>query len=148
MPGWCDPRGTLETGARGLACALVIWSWSLIDRRLGRRPGFPLVLRHFAVNIACWGALAWCFGDATRWGGLTILVLITALAVRDGLHAGDTLGVVYGVLYGALGIGFVAGAVTGAINPLLSAFVVLGITLGAARLLWRLRLRLRERSSA
>ena len=60
------PRGAAESGVRGLACALLILLWRLVDRRLGRRPRFQEVLEHFSVNIACWGALAWCFSGATR----------------------------------------------------------------------------------
>jgi hypothetical protein len=140
------PRGLAESGARALACALLILLWRVLDQRLGRRPRFQEVLEHFAINIACWGALAWCMNGPTRWGGLATVVAIATLSIRRGLHRRSELLVVYGVIYGAIGVcvtltGFIA-------DPLAGLVIVLATALGAAWLLLRWRRRLRLRSQA
>jgi hypothetical protein len=139
------PRGAAESGVRALACALLVLLWRVIDRRFGRRPRFQEVLEHFAVNIACWGALAWCFNGPTRWGGLVIVIAIATVSIRRGLRLGGELLVVYGVLYGAVGICATLAGATG--DPLVGAVIVLLTALGAARLLLRWRRQLRGRSS-
>ena len=136
------PRGMAESGARALACALLILLWRVLDRRLGRRQRFQEVLEHFAINIACWGALAWCFNSPTRWGGLATVFMIATLSIRRGLYRRSELLVVYGVIYGAIAICATLAGAAG--DPLTGLVIVLVTALGAAWLLlrWRRRLRL------
>ncbi len=140
------PRGAMESGVRGLACALLILIWRVIDRRFGRRPRFAEVLEHFTVNIACWGALAWCFGGSTRWVGLAAILAIATVSIRRGLRARSELLVVYGVLYGAVGTCVVLAGFIG--EPLLGSVIVLVTALTSARLLLRWRRRLRAPGNA
>jgi hypothetical protein len=139
------PRGATESGLRALACALLILLWRVIDGRLGRRPPFQEVLEHFTVNVACWGALAWCFNGATRWGGLVTVVAIAAVSVRRGLRLGGELLVVYGVIYGAIGTCATLGGATG--DPLIGSVIILLTALGAARLLLHWRRQLHQRGA-
>ncbi len=138
---WLD-RSTPELGLRGLACAAVITAWRHGDLRLDRGTHFTDTFEHFAINIACIGALAWCRSMPWLAAGLPLLAVIATLAIRRGLATGREAFLVYGVGYGALGICF---AVVPRIDgwQTASTFVLLVVCLAAAAL-WQLRQRVRE----
>jgi hypothetical protein len=140
------PRGAAESGLRAVSCALLILLWRAVEQRIGRRTRFQEVLEHFAINIACWGALAWCFNGPTRWLGLAAMIAIAALSIRRGLRRPSELLVVYGVIYGAIGVCTTLAGAAG--DPLSGAVIVLATALGAVWLLLRWRRRLRQRIHA
>jgi hypothetical protein len=133
---------TPELGARALACAAVILGWRLADARLnaGR---FVAVLEHFAINLAFWGVLCWCWDGRLRVPGLLGLCVLTAIAVRGGLREGKEAFLVYGVGYAALALG---GVVIERNADVPGAFMILVIVLSAAALLRYLHDRLRRAS--
>lgn len=136
------PRSTPELGGRALACAAVIVAWRHVDRRM--RPGtqFTDVFDHFAVNLACWGAIAWCVDWPWLAAGLPLLAVFAWASVRRGFDTGREAFLVYGVVYATIGLG-------AAVTPHLHGFtmrlvLLLLLVCVAAATLWGLRTRLQE----
>ena len=135
-------RGAFGFGLRALGCAGIMALWCVLDWRAGVRRSFPPVLRHFALNVACWGALCWCFDPAWRWAGLLVLALIVAPAIRHGLRIRDELQLVFATLYGAVGACALAAILSH--DPFTAMAMILGIAVGTATLLWNWHARLRD----
>lgn len=133
---------TPELGARALACAALIAVWRQADRRAQPDSRFTDVFDHFAVNLAFWGAIAWCQDWPWVAAGLPLLAALAYASVRRGLAAGREAFLVYGTVYAAIGT-CVAGLphIRGT-TPSFS-FVLLVVCVAAAAL-WQLRRRLRE----
>jgi hypothetical protein len=129
-----------RSGLHALACAAVILVVRELHRRFGRRD-FGEVYEHFAANLAFWGALGLSFAASTRWGGVLLLLVFAALAVRIGLARSREAFVVYGVGYATVGLGVALSATVG--DPLVAAVVDLGLVVAAVTLLWRLHRQLR-----
>jgi hypothetical protein len=131
-----------ELGARALACAAVIVTWRLADRR--RNPGttFGDVFDHFAMNVAFWGALAWCHPMPWLLAGLPLLAILSTIAIRHALRSGREMFLVYGVVYAAIGIGLAV--VPRVAGGRAAAGLVLLIVCIAAAALWQLREKVRE----
>ncbi|NJD30808.1 MAG: DUF2157 domain-containing protein [Gammaproteobacteria bacterium] len=131
-----------EVGARALSCAAVIATWRFADRYRDPATPFMSVFDHVAMNVAFWGALAWCHPMPWLLAGLPLLVVLSAMAIRKGLGEGREMFLVYGVGYAALGVCI-------AIAPRISGgraapgFVLL-VVCAAAASLWQLRQKIRE----
>ena len=135
-------RSTPELGGRALACAAVILAWRQADRRSRPDTNFSDVFDHFAANLACWGAIAWCLEWPWLAAGLPLLAAFACAAVRRGIATGREAFLVYGVVYAALGL-------CAAVLPRLHATTaslgfVLVVVSAAAATLWQLRRRLKE----
>ncbi|RPI12567.1 MAG: DUF2157 domain-containing protein, partial [Lysobacterales bacterium] len=87
LAGWFGVGGTLgdalhvsystpELGARALACAAVIFAWRHADRRARPESRFSDVFDHFVVNLAFWGAIAWCVEWPWLAAGLPLLAVL------------------------------------------------------------------------
>lgn len=135
-------RGTFAFGSRALCCAGLMALWYMLDSRAGWRRSFATVLRHFALNVACWGALCWCFDPDWRWAGLALLALVVAPAIRHGLRTRDELQLVFATLYGAVGACTLAAVLSH--DPLMAMSMILAIALGTATLLWSWHARMRD----
>ncbi len=135
-------HSTPALGSRALACAALITAWRHVDRRAPAGTTFSVVFEHFAVNIACWGALAWCLEWPWLAAGLPLLAVLAYVSVRHGLGTGREAFLVYGILYAAVGICVV---VVPRLHGMTVSFgFVLMVVCIAAATLWRLRRRLRE----
>lgn len=133
---------TPSLGARALACALLIAAWRRADRRARPESRFSDVFDHFAVNLASWGAIAWCVEWPWVLAGLPLIAVFGYASVRHGLDTGRESFLIYGTVYTAIGLcAAVLPHVHGA-KPSLG--VVLVVVCVAAAALWRLRRRLRE----
>jgi hypothetical protein len=135
-------RSAAETGARPLLCAGVIFAWRELQRRAAKLPQLLPVFEQFAINLAYWGALAWCFTDGMRWPGLLLAIALSLWLIPRGLRSNQESYVVYGVAYTALAACVVMGIAIG--EPLLGSLVLLAIVSGASLLLWRLHQQLRQ----
>ena len=135
---------TPSLGARALACALVIAAWRYTDRRARPESRFSDVFDHFAVNLAFWGAIAWCLEWPWLVAGLPLLAALGYAAVRRGLDTGRESFLVYGTVYAAIGACAAALPHIHGAKPSLG-FVLIVVCLAAAAL-WRLRRSLREAS--
>jgi hypothetical protein len=133
---------TPELGVRTLACAAVIAAWRHADRRVRPESRFSDVFDHFAVNLAFWGAIAWCMEWPWRLAGLPLLAALVYASVRRGLDTGREAFLVYGVLYAAIGL--CAAALPHIRGMTLSLGFVLVVVCVAAAALWRLRRGLQE----
>ncbi len=131
-----------EFGSRALICAAVIAAWRFADRSRNPDTRFTDVFDHFAANVAFVGALAWCGSMPWLLGGLPLVAIMAAAAVRHGLRTGREMFVVYGVVYGAIGICVAAVPRIGD-GPPTAAFVLVVVCVAAAAL-WQLRQRIRE----
>jgi hypothetical protein len=135
-------HSTPSLGARALACALVITAWRYADHRARPESSFSDVFDHFAANLAFWGAIAWCLEWPWNLAGMSLLAVLSYLAVRRGLDTGREAFLVYGTVYAALGVCAAAlPRISGTKASLGFALVVVSV---AAAVLWRLRGRLRE----
>lgn len=142
LPGEVLQQSALELGARALACAAVIAAWRHADRRARPDSRFGDVFDHFAVNLASWGAIAWCAEWPWLAAGLPVLAALTYASVRHGLRTGREVFLVYGTLYAAIGICTAVLQHIRGTTPSL-AFVLIVVCV-AASALWWLRRRLRE----
>ena len=153
LAGWFGVGGTIgdafhfalttpELGGRALAFAAVITAWRFTDRRLRPDTRFSEVFEQFSINLAFWGALAWCLEWPWLAAGLPLLAALSYGSIRRGLETGREVFLVYGVGYAALGICFVVvPRLDGTTTTM--AFVLLIVCVAAAAL-WQLRRRLRE----
>lgn len=153
LVGWFGVGGTLgdalhlshstpALGARALACALAIAGWRHADRRARPASRFSDVFDHFAINLAFWGAIAWCLEWPWLAAGVPLLVALAYLSVRRGLDAGREAFLVYGTAYTAIGL--CAAALPHLRGVTAAASFVLVVICVAAAVLWQLRRRLRE----
>ena len=142
LPGDVLQQSTLELGARALACAALIAAWRYADRRARPDTRLTNVFDHFAINLASWGAIAWC----TEWpwlaAGLPGLAALAYASVRHGFRTGREVFLVYGTVYAA--IGTCAAALPRIHGTTRSLGFVLIVVCAAAAALWWLRRRLRE----
>ena len=131
-------------GSRALACAAVIAAWRYADRRARPATPFSNVFDHYAANLACWGAIAWCREWPWLVAGLALLAALAWASVRRGLDTGREAFLVYGIVYAAIGI---CVAVVPRLHGMtVSLGFVLIVVCAAAATLWQLRRRLREPS--
>ena len=135
-------QSTLELGARSLACAALIAVWRHADRRVRPDTSFTNVFDHFAINLASWGAIAWCAEWPWLAAGLPVLAALTYASVRHGLRTGREVFLVYGTVYAAIGV--CAAALPRIHGTTPSLGFVLVVVCVAASVLWWLRRRLRE----
>ena len=153
LAGWFGAGGTFgdllpfsysspALGTRALACAAVIAVWRHIDSRARPDRRFSSVFDHFAVNLAFWGALAWCLEWPWLAAGLPVLAALAWLSVRHAFATGREAFLVYGILYAAIGICVLV--VPRLHGMTLSFGFVLLVVCAAAATLWHLRRRLRE----
>jgi hypothetical protein len=133
-----------DLGGRTLTSALLVAAWKVVDGRARPRSRFGEVFDHYAANLACWGALAWCLDERWSWAGVPVLALLSALSIRHGLVAERESFVVYGVIYAALGACFVVIPHLG--DETLALSFALATVCVAAYTLWQLRRRIRERT--
>jgi hypothetical protein len=124
-----------QSGWRALSCAMLLVGWREAHRRMGGVRPFLSVLDHAACNLACWGALAWCFNASTRVAGLAVLGVLALFAVRVGLRRGQELFVAYGIGYATFGLCVVEAQVID--GSLATAIAELITVVAAAALLWR-----------
>ena len=142
LPGEVLQQSAPELGARALACAALIGAWRHADRRARPDSRFGDVFDHFAVNLASWGAIAWCAEWPWLAAGLPVLAALTYASVRHGLRTGREVFLVYGTVYAAIGICVAAlPHIRGTTPSLASVLIVVCV---AASALWWLRRRLRE----
>ena len=142
LPGDVLQQSALELGARALACAALIAAWRHADRRARPDSRFTDVFDHFAINLASWGAIAWCAEWPWLAAGLPALAALTYASVRRGLRTGREAFLVYGTVYAAVGACVTALPHIHGTKPSL-AFVLI-VVCAAAAALWWLRRRLRE----
>lgn len=101
---------TPETGARAIACALVIvvWRWAdgFAESRGALRldPSFEPVFAHFAANLGLWGALLLTFDSDTDLIGLATLTLFAGASLRYAIAHARELFAIYAIAYGYIGI--------------------------------------------
>ncbi len=132
-----------EIGARALSCAALMATWRFADRRRNPATTFTAVFDHFAMNVAFWGAIAWCHPLPWLLAGLPLLAALSALAIRKALHEGREMFLVYGIGYAALGLCIaIAPRISG--GRAAAGFVLLVVCVAAASL-WQLRQKIRER---
>ena len=142
LPGDVLQQSTLELGARALACAALIAVWRQADRRARPDSRFTDVFDHFAINLAFWGAVAWCAEWPWLAAGLPALAVLAYASVRHGLRTAREAFLVYGTVYAAFGACVTALPHIHGAKPSL-AFVLI-VVCAAAAALWWLRRRLRE----
>ena len=142
LPGDVLQQSSLELGARALACAALIAAWRHADRRARPDSRFTDVFDHFAINLATWGAIAWCAEWPWLAAGLPALAALAYASVRHGLRTGREVFLVYGTVYAAVGACVTALPHVHGTKPSL-AFVLI-VVCAAAAALWWLRRRLRE----
>lgn len=153
LAGWFGIGGTfgdalqLSTstptlGGRALTCAVVIAVWRYADLRARPRSSFTDVFDHFAMNLAFWGAIAWCLEWPWLAVGLPLLATLGYASVRLALATGRETFLVYGVLYAAIGLCAAAMPHLRGITASLGFMLLIVCTAAAA--LWLLRRRLRE----
>lgn len=129
-------RTAPELGASALACAALVYLWRAADRRLRPETTFGAVFDQFAVNLAFWGALAWCTVWPWLLGGIAIAAALAGIAIRAGLRSGRESLVVYGVVYAAIGVCIVlVPRLDGATAVMSFVLVVIAV---AATALWQL----------
>lgn len=128
---------------RALVCAAVIAAWRLAEAFRDRESEFLAVFDHFAINLAFWGALAWCNVDAWSLAGLLLVVVLAGVAITLALRTGREAFLVYGVVYAAFGVCLTVVPHLGGDRT--SAGFVLLVVCAAAAALWTLRQQLRER---
>ncbi len=128
---------------RALLCAAIIGAWRMADRFRDHESRFTPVFDHFAINVAFWGALAWCNVNSWSVAGLLLVAVLAGLAITLALRTGREAFLVYGVVYAAFGLCLVV--VPQMSGDRSTAGFILLVVCGAAAALWTLRQQLRER---
>jgi hypothetical protein len=129
-------RTARELGTSALLCAGFVYLWRALDRHLRPASTFGGVFDQFVVNLAFWGALAWCTAWPWLLNGLAIVAVLAVVVTRAGLRSGRESLVVYGVVYAALAACIVlVPRLPGA--TVIMAFVLLVVGI-AATVLWQL----------
>ena len=131
-------------GLRALACATLIAAWRYADQRTRPDSSFGGVFEHFAMNLASWGAIAWCAEWPWVAAGLPLLAVLAFASVRRGLETGREMFLVYGIVYAAIGIAAAVLPQIRGTTPSLAFMLI--VVCAAAAALWLLRRRLRETS--
>ncbi len=131
-------------GLQALECAAIVLSWLVTNKKIGKYPQFIEVLDHYAINLGFWAGLVWCqANDSILWGVLVVTVL-SLVVIRVGVVNRNEWFIVYGVVYSAIAICIVATKLID--DELLTALVILFSVIAVAISLWRIHVRLKERS--
>ncbi len=140
---WRGPDLAPRLGWRALECAALVAAFRWAIHRLSPRPDFRAVFDHFALNVASWGALSWCFVDGGHLAALGLLAALAAIAVYIGMRGGSELMLVYAVAYPAIGLCIITASHVD--SGLQGAVSVLAILVGAVIALWQLHAAMRRR---
>lgn len=137
-------RSDLETGMRALSCAAIVMMWRYLHRRSKQAPLLLPILEHFAINLAFWGAISWCWSMSLSWPGFALTGVLAAIVITRGLREQEESYIIYGVAYAALGACIVIGKTI--IEPLLMALIMLTIIATSTVVLWRFHQQLKHGS--
>jgi hypothetical protein len=147
LAGWFGVQGHIQnlfagenplrsSGIQALSCAATILIWREIHRRFRWNLAFIEIFEHFSMNVAFWGALALCSTSGMRLLGVSALIVLAVVSIRQGLEHGLEVFVIYGVTYTALGLCIVEAQMLGGLSAALLELVTIVVSV---ILLWRLR---------
>ncbi|MEA2325868.1 MAG: hypothetical protein QOE68_827 [Thermoanaerobaculia bacterium] len=93
-----------STASRAFACAAIVITWRLIDRKLRPATTFSSLFDHAAANLAFWGSLILAFKDDTRLLGCAITIVLAAAAMLYAKRTREGTFVIYAWVYGTIAI--------------------------------------------